>query len=126
LKTHKYKNSRGILEGVRVGYKNVEVRLLLFADDTLFFCQPHLHCVLAIKAILRCFELVSGQKVNFHKSTTSTIGLCEVDSLVFTKCLNSGRMCFPYKYLGMIIGGNPKRMIFWKPIIEKIRSRLYS
>ena len=116
----------GILKGVRVGHKNVEVRLLLFADDTLFFCQPHLHYVLAIKAILRCFELVSGLKVNFHKSTTGTIGLCEVDSVVFSKCLNSGRMNLPFNYLGMTIGGNPRRVSFWKPIIEKISNRLSS
>jgi len=93
----------GIFEGVRVGHKNVEVRLLQFADDTLFFCQPHLYCVLAIKMILRCFELVSSLKVNFHKGTIGTIGLCEVDLVGFSKCLNSGRMNLPFNYLGMTI-----------------------
>jgi len=32
----------GILEGVGVGSNNVDVKLLQFADDTLFFCQPRL------------------------------------------------------------------------------------
>ena len=40
------------------------------------------------------------------------IGLSEVDSVVFSNCLNSGRMVFPFKYLGMSIGGNPRRVEF--------------
>jgi len=33
-------------------------------------------------------------------------------------------MDLPFKYLGMIIGGNPRRCEFWNPIVNKIRSRL--
>jgi len=33
-------------------------------------------------------------------------------------------MDLPFKYLGMVIGGNPRRMEFWNPIVDKIRSRL--
>jgi len=33
-------------------------------------------------------------------------------------------MVFPFKYLSMSIGGNPRRVEFWKLIIEKIKSRL--
>jgi len=47
-----------ILKGVKVGHKSVEVNLLQFADDT-FFCQLQIHSVLAIKAMLRSFEVVS-------------------------------------------------------------------
>jgi len=79
----------GILEGVKVGNKSVEVNLLQFADDTLFFCQPQMQCVLAIKAILRSFEVVSGLKVNFYKSHVGNIRLSVEDSTIFTKCLNS-------------------------------------
>jgi len=114
----------GILEGVGVGLKNVEVKLLQFADDTLFFCQPRLQCVLTVKAILRSFEIVSRLKVNFHKSHVGAIALSEVDLVVFSNCLNSGCMVFPFKYLSMSIGGNPRRVEFWKPIIEKIKVRL--
>ena len=100
----------GILEGVKVGNKSVEVNLLQFADDTL--------------SILRSFEVVSGLKVNFYKSHVGNIGLSVEDSTIFTKCLNSRRMDVPFKYLGMTIGGNPRRVAFWKPIIDKIKARL--
>jgi len=113
-----------ILERVKVGHKSVEVNFLQFADDTLFFCQPQIHSVLEIKAILQSFEVVSSLKVNFYKSHVGSIGLSVEDSTIFTKCLNSGRMDVPFKYLGMTIRGNPRRVAFWKPIIEKVKARL--
>jgi len=33
-------------------------------------------------------------------------------------------MEIPFKYLGMKIGGNPRTLAFWKPVINKIKSRL--
>ena len=53
----------GVLEGIKVGEKEVEVTLLQFADDTLFVCQPNYQSILAIKAILRSFEVVSGLRL---------------------------------------------------------------
>jgi len=35
-------------------------------------------------------------------------------------------MELPLKYLGMIVGGNPRRERFWIPIIEKIKLHLSS
>jgi len=46
----------GVLEGIKVGEKEVEVTLLQFVDDTLFVCQPKYQSILAIKVILRNFE----------------------------------------------------------------------
>jgi len=44
--------SKGIYDGVKVGSKSIEVSLLQFEDDTLFFCQPTYKCILVIKTIL--------------------------------------------------------------------------
>jgi len=38
---------------------------------------------------------------------------------VFSKCLNYRQMKLPFKYLGMTIGGNPRRVSFWNQVIEK-------
>ena len=67
---------------------------------------------------------MSGLRVNFHKSTVRTVGISKIDIIVYSKCLNSRQMNLPFKYLGMVIGGNPRRCKFWKPIVNKIRSRL--
>jgi len=113
-----------IFTGVEVGSQRVQVDLLQFADDTLFFCSPTYQNVLVIKAMLRSFELVSGLRVNFHKSTVGAVGVSDLDLRVFSNCLNSRLMGLPFKYLGMPIGGNPGRSVFWNPVVEKIRSTL--
>ena len=57
-----------LLEGIKVGEKNIEVNMLQFADDTLFLSEAKTQNILVIKSILRCFELAAGLKVNFIKS----------------------------------------------------------
>jgi len=113
-----------LYKGVDVSNQGVQVDLLQFADDTLFFCNPSYHNVMVIKAILRSFELVSRLRVNFHKSMVGAVGISELDKCVYAKCLNSRHMDMPFKYLSMVIGGNPRRCEFWTPILDKIRSRL--
>ena len=104
--------SNDIYEGVEVGLKRIEVNLLQFADDILFFCQPTYKCIMVIKTILCCFELVSGLKVNFHKSNVSAIGIDDIDLSIFAGCLNCSKMHLPFKYLGLFVGGNHKRVSF--------------
>jgi len=57
-----------LLHGVKIGTDQIHTNTLQFADDTLFFCEANKHNVFTIKIILRCFELASGLRVNFHKS----------------------------------------------------------
>jgi len=114
----------GLFKGVEVGSQGVQVDLLQFADDTIFFYEPSYHNVLVVKAILRSFEVVSELRVNFHKSVVGSVGISQLDVLVFSKCLNCRQMDFPFKYLGMTIGGNPRRIEFRRPIVDKIKSRL--
>ena len=80
----------GVLEGIKVGEKEVEVTLLQFADDTLFVCQPNYQSILAIKAILCSFEVVSSLRVNFYKSKVGGVGISKMDMTIFSKCLNCG------------------------------------
>lgn len=41
---------------------------LQFTDDTLIFCEAEEDQIKNIKAILPCFKVVSGLKINFLKS----------------------------------------------------------
>lgn len=97
---------KGKLGGIKVGNNGIKVSLLQFADDTLFFCKPKYQCIMAIKSILRCFEIMSSLKVNFHKTSVGSIGVDEGDLSTFSNCLNDIKMTFSFKYLGMTIGGN--------------------
>ena len=60
--------SEGLFKGVEVGNNGERVACLQYADDTLFMGEASLQNV-TIKSVLRCFELATGLKVNFFKSS---------------------------------------------------------
>jgi len=66
---------KNLYEGILVGETGTQVELLQFADDTLFTCKPSIQNVCTIKAILRCFELTSDLRMNFHKSQVGAGGV---------------------------------------------------
>ena len=80
--------------------------------------------IFTIKAILRVFELASGLKVNFHKSKLAGIKVERNSLEIYAKTLNCGVMQIPFKYLGMQVGGNPRRRQFWEPVVDKVKARL--
>ena len=113
-----------LLRGVKVGRAEVECCMLQFADDTLFMCEDSYANIFTIKAILRVFELTSGLKVNFHKSKLAGIKVGRGSLETYMKTLNCGEMQVPFKYLGLQVGGNPRRAQFWDPVVDKIQARL--
>jgi len=70
------------------------------------------------------FEAMSGLKSNFHKSmlvgvNIATSWLNEVASVLSCKV---GKV--PFLYMGLPIRSNPRRLYFWEPIANRIKSRL--
>ena len=63
----------GFLVGNLVGTL-LMVSHLLFADDTLIFCDTNSHHLAALCGILARFEVVSGLKINLLKSKLVLIG----------------------------------------------------
>ena len=80
--------------------------------------------VSAIKAILRSFELVSGLRIHFAKSQFGAIGQSEAWCTRAADILNCGPLQFPFIYLGMPIGVNPRRKVVWEPLIRKFEAKL--
>ncbi|RVX05721.1 Transposon TX1 uncharacterized 149 kDa protein [Vitis vinifera] len=78
------------------GMQRVGLRLLEFADDTIFFSKASMEHLQNLKIILLVFGQVSGLKINLEKSTIS----------------------------GLPLGGNPKTIGFWDPVVERISRRL--
>ena len=68
---------KNLYRGFSVGSNNVVISILQYADDTIFFGEASMRNVKAIKAILRTFELVSGLKINFVKSSFGAFGMSE-------------------------------------------------
>jgi len=102
-----------LLSSLKIGRKKVELCILQFADDTMFFCEDsYTNVVVTLKAILRGFELASGLKINFHKSKLTGINAQRNNLACYAKTLNCAQMGIPFKYLGLEVGGNLRKRKF--------------
>lgn len=117
--------SIGCFTGYRFkGLEEEEVSILQFADDTLFLGAATRQNAFTVKCILHCFELASGLKVNFSKSSLIGVAVDTGELQVLAAILNCRVQLLPFTYLGLQIGGNPRRVSFWNPVLNKLRSRL--
>lgn len=76
-----------------------------------------------LKAILRSFELVSGLKVNFHKSCLFGINVGGDFLLASSNFLSCNHGQLPFSYLGLPTGANPKKFSTCQPV-DVMRKRL--
>jgi len=115
---------KNLFQGFLVVRDEVEVSILHYANDTLFFGKTSMENVKAIKVILRSVELVSGLKINFSKSNFETIGMLENWKVDAARYLNCRLLTIPFLYLGLSIGTNPRRFDTWDPIVKKCERKL--
>jgi len=101
-----------MLHGLKIGRKEVDMCLLQYADDTLFLCGNSFTNVVTLKAILRGFEIASGLKINFHKSKLVGFNVLSSDMDCYTRTLNCSQMGNKFNYLGLEVGGNPRKEKF--------------
>ena len=112
LKVNKYK-------GLLVGRNEVEISILQYADDTIFFGEASMQNVKVLKAMLRSFEMVSSLKINFAKSQFGAVEKSVQWLNEAALYLNCSLLSVPFIYLGIPIGANPKSSVTWEPIVKK-------
>ncbi|GAU44846.1 hypothetical protein TSUD_400470 [Trifolium subterraneum] len=109
--------SENIFTPYVIGARNeVAVSHLQFADDTLLVGVKSWANVRALKAVLLLFESILGLKVNFHKSMLFGINISESwlhEAASVMRCKH-GRI--PFTYLGLPIGGDPRKLYFWASV----------
>ncbi|GKE55918.1 reverse transcriptase domain, reverse transcriptase zinc-binding domain protein [Tanacetum coccineum] len=74
--------------------------------------------------ILKCFEEVSGLKVNYNKSKIYGIEVNKEDMADMARWLRCGIGKIPFTYLGLPIGENMRRVNAWGQVVEKFKNRL--
>lgn len=103
--------------------QKVGVSHIQYADDTILVAEMSKPNVLAAKCILRVFEVMAELKVNFHKS--GLIGIKPPPG--FLECaasiLNYKIGKLPVKFLGVLVGSNPRRLFTWSPFVNSIQKK---
>ena len=96
---------------------------LLFADDTILFCDAEVEQILHVRLLLLGFQAMTGLKVNVAKSEIVPIG--EVNNMqALAEFLGCRIGALPMTYLGMPLGASHKSPSIWNPILEKIKRKL--
>jgi hypothetical protein len=96
--------------GFRIANGGMVVSHLQYADDTLCIGEPSIENLWTLKAILRGFEMVSGLKVNFWKSSLLGVNVSQDFLWLASIFLNCRVGVVPFKYLGLSIGANHRRL----------------
>ena len=116
----------GFLLSCRVKGKSgegVQISHLLFADDTLVFCQANQDQMTYLSWLLMWFEVVSELRINLEKSE-----LIPVDSVVNIDDLAMNFGCrvgsLPSTYLGLPLGASIKSVIVWDGVKKRFCRRL--
>ncbi|XP_020420593.1 uncharacterized protein LOC18774736 [Prunus persica] len=113
-----------MFHGLSPGLGMVEVSHLQFADDTIFFIEDKDEYWNNLLQILELFCFVSGMEIN--KSKCSLVGINLDDGLLneLAGAWGCEVGAWPMSYLGLPLGGNPRAIKFWDPVVEKVENRL--
>ncbi|RVW66266.1 LINE-1 retrotransposable element ORF2 protein [Vitis vinifera] len=107
------------------GRGDVEIMVshLLFADDTILFCEASKDQLTHLGWTLAWFEAASGLRINLAKSELIPIG--EIDNIEEMAVELGCRIgSFSVKYLGLPLGARHKALSTWDGVEERIRRRL--
>ncbi|CAL1404032.1 unnamed protein product [Linum trigynum] len=103
--------------------KNGEVTHLLFADDTVIFCDANHDQVLNILATIVCFQSMTGLRINLDKSVMYIVGDV-ADPSFYAAIFGCKWSRQPPKYLGFPLGAKLNDPAIWDSMINKMKSKL--
>ncbi|WJZ94813.1 hypothetical protein VitviT2T_013639 [Vitis vinifera] len=116
----------GYILGCEVKGRNeggIQISHLLFADDTLVFCQASQDQLTYLSWLLMWFEAVSGLRINLEKSELIPVGrVVDIDDLALDFGCKVGSL--PSTYLGLPLGALFKSVAVWDGVEEHFRKRL--
>ena len=102
---------------------DIVISHLLYADDTIPFCEANSEQLMYLRWTLMWFEAFSGLKINLIKSVI--IPLSRVDNVEELAAeLGCGVGSLPSTYLGLPLGAPHRALGVWDSIEDRFRRRL--
>ena len=118
--------SGGFLTGFNIANRQGEeeqITHLLFADDTLVFCNDTREQLAYLSWVLLWFEAIFGLKINLEKSSILPVGIVEnLEDLAAELGCRKGNL--PTTYLGLPLGMKRKSIQVWDRVEERFRKKL--
>ncbi|KAL9666219.1 hypothetical protein QQ045_000543 [Rhodiola kirilowii] len=115
----------GELQGIKVSSSAPSVSHLLFADDCMLFIKADVDHIMRLKSILKEFEDISGQRINYSKSeffvssnVCPDIARC-IGSILGMKLVNRIE-----KYLGLPVCVNGRSSTLWNYLEDRMWKRV--
>ncbi|RVW12426.1 LINE-1 reverse transcriptase-like [Vitis vinifera] len=116
----------GFISGCSIqgrGGMELNVSHLLFADDTIIFCEARQDHITYLSWILVWFEAASGLRINLAKSEVIPVGEVEdIEMLAVELGCKVGTL--PSVYLGLPLGAKHKATAMWDGVEARMRRRL--
>ncbi|GJT35075.1 RNA-directed DNA polymerase, eukaryota, reverse transcriptase zinc-binding domain protein [Tanacetum coccineum] len=120
----------GLISGININNSSINIPHLFFADDVIITTGWNARDLENIIRVLHVFYLVSGLKINIHKSNIYDIGVNEDE--VYNMASNTGCIAgnIPFNYLGLPIGSNMKsiarkvNIFMWRLSLDRLPHRL--
>ncbi|GJY29847.1 RNA-directed DNA polymerase, eukaryota [Tanacetum coccineum] len=113
----------GIFTGVRIDPSTM-ISHLFYANDVVFIGEWSQDNLKGIMHSLRCFSLLSGLSINIKKSYLLGVGIPASYVNEAASSIGCSVMKAPFKYLGVMVGGNASLVKAWDDTINKLRMRL--
>jgi hypothetical protein len=111
----------GLIEGLIPHLVDGGLSILQYADDTILFMEHDLEKAQNLKLILSAFKLLSGLKINFHKSELFCFGEAQDEVNAYAELFGYGQGQFPMRYLGILIYYQRLTLAEWKLVEERLQ-----
>ena len=116
------------ISGYKVGDRDggeLVISHLLYADDTIIFCEANSEQLMCLRWTLMWFEAFSCLKINLNKSVIIPLGRVDNVEMLAAE-LGCGVGSLPTTYLGLPLGAPHRTVGIWDSMEERFRKRLSS